>query len=37
MFVAGNKDLLDVEDEVSGLTVTDPRGFCNLAKKRPRK
>ena len=37
VFITGDKDLLDVEDEVSGLTVTDPRGFWNLAKKRPRK
>lgn len=37
VFITGDKDLLDVEDEVSGLRVTDPRGFWNLAKKRPRK
>lgn len=33
----GHKDLLDVAHEVSGLTITDPRGFWNLAKERPRK
>jgi putative PIN family toxin of toxin-antitoxin system len=37
VFVTGDKDLLDVAHEVSGLTITDPRGFWNLAKKRPRK
>jgi putative PIN family toxin of toxin-antitoxin system len=37
VFVTGAKDLLDVANEVSGLTITDPRGFWNLAKKRPRK
>jgi hypothetical protein len=29
--------LLDVANEVCGLTITDPCGFWNLAKKRPRK
>lgn len=37
VFVTGDKDLLDVAHEVRGLTITDPRGFWNLAKKRPRK
>jgi len=37
VFVTGDKDLLGVANEVSGLTITDPRGFWNLAKKRPRK
>jgi putative PIN family toxin of toxin-antitoxin system len=37
VFVTGDKDLLDVADEVRGLTINDPRGFWNLAKKRPRK
>jgi putative PIN family toxin of toxin-antitoxin system len=37
VFVTGDKDLLDVANEVSGLTILDPRGFWNLAKKRPRK
>ena len=37
VFITGDKDLLDVAKEVSGLTITDPRGFWNLAKKRPRK
>ena len=37
VFVTGDKDLLDVADEVRGLTITDPRGFWNLAKKRPKK
>jgi putative PIN family toxin of toxin-antitoxin system len=37
VLVTGDKDLLDVADKVRGLTITDPRGFWNLAKKRPRK
>jgi putative PIN family toxin of toxin-antitoxin system len=37
VFVTGDKDLLDVANEVSGLTITDSRGFWNLVKKRPRK
>jgi uncharacterized protein len=37
VLVTGDKDLLDVANEVSVLTITDPRGFWNLAKKRPRK
>jgi putative PIN family toxin of toxin-antitoxin system len=37
VLVTGDKDLLDVASQVSGLTITDPRGFWNLAKKRPKK
>ena len=37
VFVTGDKDLLDLANEVSGLTITDPRGFWSLVKKRPRK
>ena len=37
VLITGDKDLLDVANEVSGVTITDPRGFWNLAKKRPRK
>ena len=37
VFITGDKGLLDVANEVSGLTITDPRGFWSLAKKRPRK
>jgi len=37
VLVTGDKDLLDVADEVRSLTITDPRGFWSLAKKRPRK
>lgn len=37
VFVTGDKDLLGVANEVSGLTITDPRGFWNLVKRRPRK
>ena len=34
VLVTGDKDLLDVANEVSGVTITDPRGFWNLVKKR---
>ncbi len=27
VLVTGDKDLLDVADQVSDLTITDPRGF----------
>jgi putative PIN family toxin of toxin-antitoxin system len=37
VLVTGDKDLLGVANEVSGLTITDPRGFWNLVKKRSRK
>jgi predicted nucleic acid-binding protein len=37
VFITGDKDLLHVAHEVSGLTIIDPRGFWNLAKKRPKK
>ena len=37
VLITGDKDLLDVANEVSGLAITDPRGFWNLAKKQPRK
>ena len=37
VLVTGDKDLLDVANEVSGVTITDPRGFWNLVKKRSRK
>ena len=37
VLVTGDKDLLDVAEQVRDLTITDPRGFWNLAKKRPRK
>jgi uncharacterized protein len=37
VLVTGDKDLLDVADEVADLTITDPRGFWSLVKKRPRK
>lgn len=36
VLVTGDKDLLDVAEEVRNLTITDPRGFWNLAKKRPK-
>ena len=37
VLVTGDNDLLDVADQVSGLTITDPRGFWNLVKKHSRK
>jgi len=37
VLVTGDKDILDVTEEASGLTITDPRGFWNLAKKRTTK
>ena len=37
VLVTGDKDLLDVAGQVRELTITDPRGFWNLVKKRPRK
>lgn len=37
VLVTGDKDLLDVADKVTVVTITDPRGFWNLAKKRPKK
>lgn len=37
VLVTGDKDLLDVAEEVSDLMITDPRGFWDLAKKRPKK
>lgn len=37
VLVTGDKDVLEVMNEVGGLTITDPRGFWNLVKKRPKK
>jgi putative PIN family toxin of toxin-antitoxin system len=37
VLVTGDKDLLDIAEQVSELMITDPRGFWNLAKKRPKK
>jgi uncharacterized protein len=37
VLITGDKDFLDVANEVSDLTITDPRGFWNFVKKRPRK
>ena len=37
VLVTGDKDLLDIAEQVSELMNTDPRGFWNLAKKRPKK
>lgn len=37
ILVTGDKDLLDVADQVRELLITEPRGFWTLAKKRPRR
>lgn len=37
VLVTGDKDLLDVAEQVSDLTITDPRGFWNLAMNQPRR
>ena len=37
VFVTGDRDLLEVARQVDDLTITDPRGFWTLAKKRPKK
>lgn len=34
VLVTGDKDLLDIAGQIHDLTITDPRGFWNLAKKR---
>jgi len=33
VLVTGDKDLLDVKDKVSGLAITDPRGFWNMLRR----
>jgi putative PIN family toxin of toxin-antitoxin system len=37
VLVTGDNDLLEIADQVTGLIITDPRGFWNLAKKRLKK
>ena len=37
VLVTGDKDLLDVASQVTDLVITDPRGFWNLTKMRPKK
>ncbi|MGH7255725.1 MAG: putative toxin-antitoxin system toxin component, PIN family, partial [Nitrospirales bacterium] len=37
VLITGDKDLLDITDQVSDLLITDPRGFWNLAQKKPKK
>ena len=37
VLVTGDKDLLDVADQIEELTITDPRGFWNLIKKSRKK
>ena len=36
VLVTGDQDLLEVREQVSGLVITDPRGFWHLATKRPK-
>lgn len=33
VLVTGDKDLLDVKSKVSGLVITDPRGFWDMLRK----
>lgn len=33
VLITGDKDLLEVSDQVPGLLITDPRGFWNVAQK----
>ena len=35
VLVTGDRDLLDVKDQ-AGISITDPRGFWNMLKERPR-
>ena len=35
VLVTGDRDLLDVKDQAA-ITITDPRGFWNMLKERPR-
>jgi len=37
VLITGDKDLLDIKEQVHGLVITDPRGFWNLAQKKPKK
>jgi putative PIN family toxin of toxin-antitoxin system len=37
VLITGDKDLLDIKEQVQGLVITDPRGFWNLAQKKPKK
>ncbi|MGH9424881.1 MAG: putative toxin-antitoxin system toxin component, PIN family [Terriglobia bacterium] len=37
VLVTGDRDLLDVSEQVPDVLITDPRGFWNLAKKQPKK
>lgn len=37
VLVTGDQDLLAVSDKVSGILITDPRGFWNRVKKRTKK
>jgi uncharacterized protein len=36
VLITGDKDLLEVNDQVPGLLITDPRGFWNVAQKKSR-
>ena len=37
VLITGDKDLLEVNDQVPELLITDPRGFWSLAQKRSEK
>lgn len=37
VLITGDRHLLDIKEQVRGLMITDPRGFWDLAQKKPRK
>ncbi len=37
VLITGDKDLLDINEHVHGLVITDPRGFWNLVQNKPKK
>lgn len=37
VLITGDKDLLEISDRVPDMLITDPRGFWNLAQKKPKK
>jgi putative PIN family toxin of toxin-antitoxin system len=37
VLITGDKDLLDINDQVQGLVIADPRGFWNLVQKKAKK
>jgi putative PIN family toxin of toxin-antitoxin system len=37
VLITGDNDLLEINEQVQGLVITDPRGFWNLVQKKPQK